>query len=781
MTIQNILTQKRLGIIYKVGIFLILLLPLISAPPYFHPADWGKSISFRIIFSIMLFLFFWEMFLYPDKKRGVITTLKSSKIVWFLGAIIAIFSLATIFSLDPNFSFWGSPYRGDGSFNFILYIIFGIFAFLNLKNIDWKRFWDFNFIVGILISFVGISQSMKLFKGFLVSYDQASATMGSSVLLGLYLILLSFMALSFALSTKGKKSIFYYASLFIFLITINFAASRAAFLGIGMGLLFFVFFYKNRNNNEEKKLNKIVWIKIAVAVLLIVLISTIFLIKNNTSILSKLSSNRIGSALYRITLTVQTMSNTKSLIPDTRWTAWQIGLNALKDRPLLGYGPENFAIAFDSHFDPTLTKFGKLYWWDRAHNFAVEMAVTAGIPAIAIFISFIIFVFYKLQNLKKQNPENYTILHGIQTTIIAYLTANLLGMDGFSTFMLFYFLIGYSCFLIYKNNENTTERITRVEEKSFIKYIFLISVLPLFYFIWACNLYPLILNKDINWADYYLQKNELQKSIDKMDIVVSSNSIINNYSILKYLNITNVIDGVSGGNKEQKLIITKKSVELLRKAVVMRPYYTRSWLFLGNHLFNLAQMDKSLSTEDANKFKESAMEAFDKAQQLCPKCESIYTSLIKTHINQKNYKSAEESANSCIQTFPDSWDCWWLRAIIKVASNDLKGAKEYLKIAQEKGYPIYDASAQEELLNAYVAIKDKNSSTEYYKDLKAIYEKLIEYGPNNFQWRASLAFVYKNLGEYAKAKEQALIMLKLKPELKTSVDAFIQTLPPVYR
>lgn len=777
MILQNILTQKRLSFIYRAGIFLILTLPLISAPPYFHPADWGKSIVFRIIFSILLFLFAWEMFLYPDRKNEIFSTLKSSKIIWIMGALAFIFLLATIFSLDPFFSFWGSPYRGDGSLNFILYILFGIFCFINAKKEEWQKLWDFTFLIGLLVSFVGISQSSGLLKGFLVSYDQASATMGSSVLFGLYLTLLIFMALSFALITKGKKVLFYYFSLLVFLTALNFSASRAAFLGIGAGLLFFIFFYKNRNNNQEKKLNNIFWIKIIVAILVAITFLTIFYIKDNSAIIGQLSKSRISSGLYRIVLTVQAISNTKNLIPDTRLSAWQIGINAFKNRPLLGYGPENFSIAFDKYFDPSFSQFGKLYWWDRAHNFTIEMLINAGIFALIIYLSLIFFVFWKLQNLKKGNSTDYLIFHGIQATFIAYITANFLGIDSFSTYMLFYFIMGYCCFLIYKKEINTTKTDIKINEKGFARYIFLVSVLLLSWFIWNFNIKPLIINKEVNWSDYYLQTQEFQKSINKMEKALSSRSIIENYVLLKYVNALNVLSETPQGRNEDKVILTRKRIDLLRKSVEIRPYYTRSWLFLGSALHNLATIDKNLSEIDANKLKQESISNLKKAQQLCPKCENIFIGLIRGSVAAKEYMEAEKTADDCVQLFPDNSECWWLKGIIKIVSNDITKGKEFINIATGRKYATFEYNPQQELLNAYVSVKDKNQSREYYKDLILIYERLIELSPKNYQWHASLAFVYRTLGEYAKAKKQALIMLELDPKLKPSVEAFLKTLP----
>ena len=55
--------------------------------------------------------------------------------------------------------------------------------------------------------------------------------------------------------------------------------------------------------------------------------------------------------------------------------------------------------------------------------------------------------------------------------------------------------------------------------------------------------------------------------------------------------------------------------------------------------------------------------------------------------------------------------------------------------------------------------------------------KVIILDPTNPQYRATLAFLYKELGEFEKAREQALEVLRLAPENKGQVEEFLRTLP----
>jgi tetratricopeptide (TPR) repeat protein len=97
-------------------------------------------------------------------------------------------------------------------------------------------------------------------------------------------------------------------------------------------------------------------------------------------------------------------------------------------------------------------------------------------------------------------------------------------------------------------------------------------------------------------------------------------------------------------------------------------------------------------------------------------------------------------------------------------------AKKNILTADNKGYNISSLASLGELSDAYGSILD-------YQDLITIYEGLVTTNPKIAQYHSSLAFLYKELGEYNKAKQEALNALQLSPESKQSVDEFLRTLP----
>jgi len=149
---ENILPEKYHKI-FLIAFFVILALPIVSVPPWFHPAPWGKAVIFRIIMAILLFLFILLLFF---NKKGNSSFLYFKKALFdrqskaFLPLLLLMFYwvwflLATIFSKDPFYSFWESPFRAGGFLNLSFYIIFCVLAYLILRGGDWIKLFKFFF------------------------------------------------------------------------------------------------------------------------------------------------------------------------------------------------------------------------------------------------------------------------------------------------------------------------------------------------------------------------------------------------------------------------------------------------------------------------------------------------------------------------------------------------------------------------------------------------------------------------------------------------------------
>jgi len=715
---QVVLSKNKFYWIYLIGFFLILSLPLLVFPSCFTPTGWGKTIVFRIILSFLIFLFIYQIIFQKTTNNQFLTIVKNwlykkSRVFWpfwLLIALLGIYFLATIFSLDPLFSLWGSPHRSGGFVNFAFYIIFAVITFLIVRQKDWQKIWDFALIIGILVAMIALFQQFGLISRIFIPYaSRSSSTIGGPIFLAIYLLLLSFPCLSFGLKTKkiiGK--LFYFLSfLFFIFVAVFITLTRAAMLGYLAGFLFFIFFYPIRKPSASnvtgpvKKFSFSLALKLIFLILLLFGIYGIYFINTQTELPQFVQENKLLKG-------VAVRLSIKAGLADPRVSSWKVSWEALKDRPILGYGPENFSIGFDKYYDPSLPIIseGGAEWWDRAHNFIFDISVTAGIPALIVYLSLFGTLFWQLQKVKRKRPETAIICHGIQAAFIGYLVANFFSFDTFSSYLISFLLIGYSLHLISTHNPNlrilseSTNKKPEITSDKLYKYrvpIIFVLCLILFWFIWSFNIKPFKINTQVNIAKYLVENGKCEQAFVRMDNVLTKKSFLDNYLRLKYVDFLRKCEAKMPG---KNLEFAKKGNQLLKENIEIQPYYTRNWLFLGG--FTNVLIEKEKNPEVQQELIKEAIYYFEKAYLLSPKREESLSQLINMYIRIKNYQGLAE-------TYP---------RLISITSDKTKKAQLY----------------------------------------------------------ASLAVVYKELGDKGKAREVALKALELHPAVKPVVDEFLRSL-----
>jgi len=818
----NTPTQIKFYWVYLIGFFLILALPLLNVPPWFSPPDWGKTIVFRVILSILIFLFIYQI-LFQKRYNTFSTTVRNvlrgpfglKLIFGLLIALFLIFLLATIFSLDPHFSFWGSPYRSGGFLNFAFYIFFALLAFLTLRKSDWQRIWDFSILIGIFVGLVAIFQWQGWLTDILITYEiRPPSTIGGSIFLAIYLLLLSFLTLSFGFREKNfKKKIFYFFALCLFLFVIFLTISRAVYLGVIIGILYFLFFYPKR----------VIWLKLFALTLLAGGIYGYFYITGVFGWFNVINTPQEFPSFIRnnetISLFISRVPNIADFGGTSRASGWKVSIPVIEERPILGYGPENFSIGFDKYYDSTLPGIKRISgvagsgWWDKAHNFILDTLAAAGFPALIIYLLLFAVLFWQLQKLKsaenaadnndrttkesdRSDPtgqeatlNNKVVYHGIQAAFIGYLAASFLSFDVFSTYLIFFLLIGYSLSLMSQYSDNSSLISSETASRSFKDrsgfrrittriyadifrwrglIIFLLFI-GLIWFVWSFNIKPFQVNKEINWATkYYLPEKNCDKALATMENILPLHSIIDHYLRLGY---ADVINECFKEKPERKLELAQKQIQILKENIKLRPYYTRNWWFLGattNFLIGTYQKS-GIEEEIIEGLKKEANFYLEKAHQLSPKRQEILIEWAKTDLLSGEFKKAEDKAKECIELNLNNAECYWIAGLVDIYLENKTGANKNLEDAGKRGYDLNSEPSLLQLTNAYAAVKN-------YQEIIKVYQKLIEMKPAAPQYHASLAAAYKEIGDFEKAREEALIVLKLSPEYKADVEEFLRSL-----
>lgn len=323
-----------------------------------------------------------------------------------VSGLIIGYLIATIFSINPRVSFWGSYQRLQGTYTVLSYIvIFFAMIFTLRKKSQVDRIFTTIILVSLPISLYGILQRFGLdpipWGGDVVK--RIAANMGNSIFIAAYLIMVfpltivkiakSFRALLKEESNQVEQ--FFLSTIYVFiaslqLIALYFSGSRGPWLGwvvslvvvwLGLSLL-----WKTR------------WLTITGVILAIIFGGFLLILNIPNGPLENLRNNQ---SFTRIAHLLDAQSRTGKV----RELIWDGAAELVKPhapleypngdidklnniRLLFGYGPETMYVAFNPFYPPELTQVEKRNASpDRSHNETWDALVITGVFGLIAYLS----------------------------------------------------------------------------------------------------------------------------------------------------------------------------------------------------------------------------------------------------------------------------------------------------------------------------------------------------------------------------------------------------------
>ena len=416
----------------KLARFCLYTVPLVVVavlPTTFFPFIGIKYFFFRILVTAAasFLLLGWAFEDEPvSLKERFMPILKSPVTIGFMLLTAAIL-LATAFAYDPHGAFWSNYERGEGSFMFLHYFLF---YFLAASLFTEKKHWKTLMITSLVAAggvaiygiFSAISPEAFLgpyggitgnFFSRLISQARFQGSLGNAAYVTAYFAFIAgYVGWMWAGAARTWKTALYgvvglVLSAFFFVIS----GTRGTFVGLLAGLGVAAIYYAWR----EKKYRK--WV-IAVLVAGLIAFGGLLVFRNSPQV-TKLP----GARLLQLDFT--------QLTAQTRFWTWETAIKGWKDHPVLGYGPENFTVAFDKHFDRRHFNPGQEgeTWFDRAHNIVLDYLASTGIVGVAAWLTFVIMIFVQIARAihkRVLSPMQEAILLGIP---VMYVVQSLLLFD----------------------------------------------------------------------------------------------------------------------------------------------------------------------------------------------------------------------------------------------------------------------------------------------------------------------------------------------------------------
>ncbi len=717
MKIQGNKLEKILVNLIKWGVYLSLLTPLVFSERFFYGFIVPKTVYFRIIVEITLVLYLVLILNFPKYRP------KFNVLLISLSIFVLITIVSSLLGVDFQRSFWSTYEREVGIFTLLhLYSYFIILVSVFKNREEWERLLLGSVFVGAICSLTAIVGG-TLESG---SMSKGGGTVGNTSFLASYLLFNVFFALY--LFDKKKFSlvgILSLLSLVIMMVIIFQAGARAAALSFFGGLAFLflsLLFFSGR-----KKL------KILSFVLSLTLI--VFF---------------LGTYFYNSQF--QTIVNSHLNTMKARYLVWGMALKGFLEKPILGWGLENFNFVFAKHFDPRLFlgEYGGEIWFDRTHNILLEKMINSGVVGLVSYLSVLFVAVYYLfkKSIKKENVNGNLILISL---LLAYFIQNMTVFDIISSHLTFFLLLA---FIYYLNEENGEEREFSnfsFSLKGFVYFLALIFIGFSFYF---GNIQTL--QGSANALNFFL----FSETEDKIYFYNKSLKPIRyNFEISRQF--VNIIPSQSGNKeslKEAYSLIEKEIEKNLEESpLTLSSYYPLARTYLRHYRLG----------EDNNKL-ELAENTIQKAIEISPRNPQGYWLLADLRAFQNRIDEQVRSLEMALNLEPRIARSHWFLFVHYFQEEDYEKCWEVIEKAEQYNLNLADWEPNL-VLHVYEYMN------QYEKVIPIYQEILIEDSSRADIWfKLSVAFF--NLGEQEKAQATAQRALELNPEMETQMKDLIDIL-----
>lgn len=700
------------------GVFLFPFIVLIVPGNMFFPFITGKNFTFRIIVEILLGLYIALAVMEPKFRP---------KFSWLLGAFVIllfVIGLADLLGENPYKSFWSNYERMEGYVTFLhLFAYFVIVSSVLSTEKFWERLFQTSLGVSVILAYYGL---LQVFNPLIFPIHQGStrvdASLGNSTYFAVYVVIHIFLAMFLFLKHRewlGLK-IFYGFSILLNLFILYETETRGAIIGLvgGMFLTSLIIALFEKDDKRTKKIATWGVVAIVATVGLFIAFRDSPFIKDSRTF-GRLAGISLNDA-YR----------------NPRIPIWTLALEGFKEKPILGWGQENFNYVFNKYYTPNL--YPQEQWFDRSHNIILDWLIAGGILGLLGYLSLYFLSLFYIWRKGEFSFKEKAVLTGL---FAAYFFHNIFVFDHLVSLILFVTFLSYLHSHSVRSLNEVPLPIKSPDfwlQKSALPVGIIFSLLLLYFLNWN----PYFANLNLIKAIAVSKNPEESIVFFKKSLAYDSfgNQEIREQLMQYAINIRN--SNVPDSAKQE---IAKLTVEEMKKMIEQAPNDPRHYLFFGSVL------DAYGASAEGEKY-------LTKALELSPKKQSIIFQLGTHYLNIGNKEKALELFKYAYDLEPNYPEARLIYAMGAVYAGKSKLAEELIG---------NETIVDDRLLRAYMDNKQLDKAADIIKAKIAL-------NPNDIETRLTLAAFYYQTGQRGSAVSIIKEIIAQNPDFKTQGESFIK-------
>ena len=438
-----------------IGTFFVI--PLFFTKQFIVEFTPEKTLLFYLLTEIIFSL--WIISILHNKKY-----LPPKSPALLAGAVFLIFyTISGILSPSPEIAFWSTTSRMTGLIFLYHLAAFTLVLVSTIKEKEtWRRILWSSILAATIVSIMSyLGQSGLNVVAF---SKQTGSVLGNSSYAGTYLLFNFLLAILLFIQTKNRT-----LRIFVGLTALLILFCPTLFNIFEIQHLFskpFSVLGESRAASGSLFLGLLLFISLVITQSRYIFLRYLFLVISGFIIILGV----LGIAIVFIENT-KPYEIVSQQHPGTRLVLWQSAKEGFVDKPLLGWGPENYFAPFYKYIDQTL--FTDEYRGvgvnnDKPHNMYLEVAVTGGLLGLLFYFSIFYFLLSELRRKKVHFLEKAII----SSMVFAYIIQNSLFFDTITSYLMLSLTIGY----IASANQKFYPRITHTRPQAYLTFIvFIVS------------------------------------------------------------------------------------------------------------------------------------------------------------------------------------------------------------------------------------------------------------------------------------------------------------------
>ncbi|MEN9337871.1 MAG: hypothetical protein RIQ41_185 [Candidatus Parcubacteria bacterium] len=513
----------------------------------YFPFISGKNFIFRILVEVAFFS--WVVLALKDASYRL--SIRKSPILIAYSIFMGVLLLADIFGVDPFRSFWSNFERMEGYVAHLHFFAYFVVLSAMLRSAaDYSKAFTALVVSNVLVLIFGFGQLLGAPGYFFsthfpniaaffaehfpihMSENRLDATIGNSAYFAIYcLMFMCILTLLWVQRTHSPVRFIYPTLIALNLIALFYTGTRGTQIGLVVGLLVALstFVFRWSDSKWQVAVAGVSSLAYGLYLASALFIDNAFLdyfsvlsyayacillvVALSVSVIAKEKFRKVGAAVFIAIILIivgfqqiktasfvqnsPTLARLASISPNdltsmSRLSIWKISYEAWKEKPILGYGQENFSYIFASKFIPE--KMWMLEsWYDRSHDVFFDWLVAAGALGLIAYLSLYGAALYVMWWRKNDMPfVERVILTG---ALAGYFVHNIFVFDNLTSYILFFFILAYIAQRTGTRGESSS---TKPFDKDQVDMVWApIAGIALVAIMYVCVMRPFIVNRNL--------------------------------------------------------------------------------------------------------------------------------------------------------------------------------------------------------------------------------------------------------------------------------------------